>query len=170
MLRLLVPLVALVLFTGCDGASPEAQRLFEDAALLSPVSGITQTDAAGAISSRDADDWRIGPAYLNNIVFLQLPSPNPVVRGDALRFTVDAVVGVPGGIQVFVLAEDPSTGVLRIQTIRDPGATGADAVRSDICQFVISASQIGLSGPGLYRLLLLDGRDGVVSYGDVEVR
>ena len=168
MLRPLAPLVALLLVAGCDGTAREEQLLFEDQAILSAISGITETADDATVVSRDPSDWRIGPAYLNRVSFLELPNPNPVAFGEALRFLVDTQ-GVPGGLRLYVLQEDPVTNALDVVPIRGEGASRPDAAASGFYTFTVSARQIAPGGPGLYRVLLLDGGQGVVSYGDVQV-
>lgn len=167
MLRLVALLLACVL-VACDGAAVQGQRAFEDQALLAPASGITQTDAAGTVTSRDADDWRIGPSYTNRVQFLSLPSPNPVRLGDAVGFVIDTQ-GVPGGLRLVVRSVDPVTGAVDLLRIRDPEAERPEAATTGFYPFSVSARQIALEGPGLYRVVLLAGGQGVVSYGDLEV-
>ena len=166
MLRLLLvalPLVALA----CDSGAADGQRLFEDDALLSPVAGITRTDASATVLSRDSSDWRIGPAYLSRVRFLELPSPNPVARGAAVSFLIDTE-GVPGGLELVALAR--SGGTVDFVPILDPGARRSDATASGFYAFSVSANQIDVDGGGgLTRVVLLDGRGGVVSYGDIQV-
>ncbi len=153
---------------GCDSGDVEAQRLFEDEALLSPVAGITRVEVDGTVGARDANDWRIGPAFRNRVSLLALPSPNPVRFGQAITFPVDSQ-GVPGGLRVVVLVRDPRTGALDLVAIRDPGSEQPGASQAGFYTFSISANQIALGVPGLYRLVLLDGTQGIVTYGDVEI-
>ena len=170
-LRLLLvalPLVALA----CDSGTADGQRLFEDDALLSPAQGITRTaitDAGVVVLSRDSSDWRIGPAYLGFVRFLELPSPNPVASGAAVSFLIDTE-GVSGGLEL--VAVQRRGDLVDFVEILDPGAQRPDAFASGFYSFTVSASQIAVAGGGaggLTRVVLLDGRDGVVSYGDIQV-
>ena len=167
MVRLLLvalPLLALA----CDSGVADGQRAFEDQALLSPAEGITRTDERAAVLSRDSSDWRIGPAYLGRVRFLELPYPNPAPVGSAVSFLVDTE-GVAGGLE---LAAVVRTGTGRVDLVRilDPGARRADATAPGFYPFSVSAGQIDVDGGGgLTRVVLLDGRGGVVSYGDVQV-
>ena len=168
MLRPTLAVLALVL-AGCDSNQDAEQQLFEDQALFSAVEGITETEAAPyAVVARDASDWRIGPAYVNRASLLQLPAPNPVRLGEAVSFLVDTQ-GLPGGLQLYVLLEDPGTGNVDLFPIADPNARQPEAAQPGFYPFSISARQIALGGAGLYRVVLLDGTSGVVTYGDIEV-
>lgn len=165
-LRLLLaalPLLALA----CDSATSDSQRLFEDDALLSPVAGVTRTDADATVLSRDSSDWRIGPAYRGRVSFLELPSPNPAAAGATVSFLVNSE-GVPGGLELVALARDGDR--VDFVQIRDPGAQRPDASEPGLYPFSVRAGQIDVDGGGgLTRVVLLDGRGGVVSYGDVQV-
>lgn len=168
-LRLLLVALPLVVLA-CDSGTADGQRLFADDALLSPVAGITRTDASATVLSRDSSDWRIGPAYLTRVRFLELPSPNPVASGAAISFLIDTE-GVPGGLEL--VAVQRRGDLVDFVEILDPGARRDDATVSGFYSFSVSASQIAVAGGsgvgGLTRVVLLDGRGGVVSYGDVQV-
>ena len=169
MLRQLSVLAASLLLAACDSNQAAEQQLFEDEALFSAISGITETEAAPySVGASDPSDWRIGPAYVNRASLLQLPAPNPVALGDALSFLVDTQ-GLPGGLRLYVLQEDPVTGNVDLVPIPDPNAYQPEAAQAGFYPFSISARQIAFGGVGLYRLVLLDGSSGVVTFGDVEV-
>lgn len=170
MLRPLSAAVALLLMlSACDSNQAAEQQLFEDEALFSAVSGITETVGAPySVGARDVSDWRIGPAYVNRASLLQLPAPNPVQLGEALSFLVDTQ-GLPGGLRLYVLEEDPLTGNVDLVPIADPNAYQPEAEQAGFYPFSISARQIAYGGAGLYRLVLLDGTSGVVTFGDVDV-
>lgn len=167
MLRLLAVLPALLLLAACDSTSSAEQRLFEDEALLTPVVGITETDASATVLSRDPADWRIGPAFRNRVSLLELPNPNPVRLGQAVRFLVDTQ-GVLGGLRLYVRQE--RSGTVDLVPIADPNAYEPGAAQSGFYPFAVSVRQIALGGAGLYRVVLLDGSQNVVTYGDLDVR
>ncbi|PAP76833.1 hypothetical protein [Rubrivirga marina] len=169
MLRPLTALTAVLLLAGCDSNRAAEQELFEDEALFSAVAGITETEEEPyTVGARDASDWRIGPAYLNRVTLLQLPAPNPVRLGQAVSFLVDTQ-GLPGGLRLYVLLEDPDTGNVDLFPIADPNANQPGAQQPGFYPFSISARQIALGGVGLYRVVLLDGTSGIVTFGDIEV-
>ncbi|WP_412067360.1 hypothetical protein [Rubrivirga sp. IMCC43871] len=169
MLRPLALALLVFAVAGCDTGDAEAQRLFEDEALLSPVEGITRVEADGTVGSRDANDWRIGPAFRNRVSLLALPAPNPLRRGQALSFPVDTQ-GVPGGLRLLVLERDPLTGNLDFEPLRDFGADQPGASQPGFYTFSVSANQPAFASTGLYRLLMFDGSNQIVTYGDVEIR
>jgi hypothetical protein len=167
MLRLPAALLALLLLAACDSTSSTEQRLFDDEALLTPVAGITETDANATVLSRDPADWRIGPAFVNRVSLLELPNPNPVRLGQAIGFLVDSQ-GVAGGLRLYVLEE--RSGTVDLVPIQDPNAYEPAAAQSGFYPFTISVRQIALGGAGLYRIVLLDGSQNVVTYGDLDIR
>ena len=167
MLRPLLLLPTLLLLAACDSTSATEQRLFEDAALLTPVAGITETDAMATVLRTDASDWRIGPAFLNRVEVSQLPYPNPVRLGQAVNFLVYSQ-GVPGGLRLYVL--ELRNGVVDLVPVNDPNAFEPGAAQSGFYPFSVSARQIALGGAGLYRVVLLDGSQNVVTYGDLDIR
>lgn len=159
MLRLPALALLLALAAGCDAANADGQRLFEQQALLGVPSGLTRTAADGRVLSTDADDWRVGPAYATRVVVVDPPFPNPVSARESASLPVNSN-GTRGGLALAVLEAD---GRLR-QIAEAPRAT--DPGLPTLSFF---GSQLGLTA-GLYRLVLLDGAGGVVSYGDVELR
>ena len=167
MLRRLALLLPLLLVAGCDSNGGNAQLVFEDEALLSPIQGFTQVSATGTVGARDASDWRIGPAYVGIVSVLALPTPNPVPRTGSVALAFNVVGGVPGGLDVVVLQEDSLTGEITFRDLVDGQCRQATA--STFCTFDLSARQIDYRNTGgLYRLVVLDGR-GIASYGDVRV-
>ncbi len=167
MLRPLLLATVVLNLAACDGTSAGAQRVFEDEALFTPVAGITETDEEANRLSTDPADWRIGPDYINRVTLLELPSPNPSRLGQAVGFLVDTQ-GVPGGLRLYVLAEDRA-GAVDLVPVADPNASKPQASQAGFYPFSISTSQIARGGPGLYRVVLLDGTQGVVTYGDLEI-
>lgn len=152
-LALLVALLAGA--PACDSTNTDGQRLFELEALGAP-NGFTRTDARGRVLSEDADDWRIGPGYGTRVAGVDPIFPNPI---DAESFATLAVNtnGTRGGLALAVIEADG-----RFRTLdTDEGAT-----QPGLPTLGFFGSQLGPTA-GLYRLVLLDGAGGVVSYGDV---
>ena len=154
-------LALLMLLAACDGVSVEEQRFFEDQAFATVPSGFTQTTEGGAVTSEDADDWRVGPGYQGLVQTIQVPYPNPLPFRATGVYQVNVVAGVPGGLALYRL---DAGGRLRLI-----GRPCDDAVTSTICTFTFQGSEVSPVGDeALVRLLLVDGQNGVVSYGDVQ--
>ena len=165
MLRHPAPAVSAVLLAlslaACDGVAVEEQRAFEDRAFALAPSGVTRTDADGVVLDEDADDWRIGPAFRGFVQTLQVPYPNPLPFRATAVYQLNVVVGVPGGLALYRLNADG-----RLTLV---GRPCEDAVASAICTIAVQGSEVSPIGEtDLVRLVLLDGRGGVVSYGDVQ--
>ena len=154
-------LLALLGVSACDGTSVEEQRFFEDQAFATAPSGFTRTDEGGEVLSTDAEDWRVGPGYAGLVQTIQVPYPNPLPFRATGVYQVNVVAGVPGGLALYRL---DAGGRLRLI-----GQPCDDAVTSTICTFTFQGSEVSPVGDdGLVRLMLLDGQNGVVSYGDVQ--
>lgn len=163
-LRAALALLTALALPACDSAGGEDQQRFEDAALLTVPSGFTRTDEAGAVVEADASDWQVGPAFGARVRVLQVPFPNPAGADDVVSFTVD-VDGLQGGLALYRLRAD---GVF--EPFGTPETAYPDASRPGFYTFRFFGSEATAAGvPGLYRLLLLNGRDRVVTYGDVRI-
>lgn len=162
MLRPTVPLVLLtalvVALPACDSANTEGQRLFEQEALLTVPSGVTRTDATGAALATDADDWRIGPGFATRVIGVDPLFPNPVRASQTATLPVNTN-GTRGGLVLVVLEADG-----RFRTLDER----PDATQPGLPTLSFFGSQLGPVA-GLYRVVLLDGAGGVVSYGDVQL-
>ncbi|HEX8387169.1 MAG TPA: hypothetical protein VF576_13345 [Rubricoccaceae bacterium] len=132
-----------LLVAGCDGFSSEEQLLFEDTAYRSPSDGVT------------ADDWRAGPAFGSRVQVIQGASPNPAPQGELVS------------VQVYV---EESVGRPQLFYRRPDG--GFSAVGSiplgPLYTFTFLAGEVSETGaPGSYRLVVLNGLDDVMTYGDL---
>lgn len=157
---------------GCSKS--DAQRKFENEALTTPK-GITKTDANGNISdtTTDPDDWRISPMY-KGLISIGLPGdnqppyPNPVNYNSSftvqLSFnTTDPVNAID--IRSFRYPSDNQ--FLQIQYIQQDEL-------STFNTFTIQAKNVaigqGSSASGLYRLLIYDGNQNLITYGDIKIQ
>jgi len=155
--------VSILLLIGC-GKSDD-QKEFEEQAYSTPA-GITETTANAQQDpiSVDPDDWQISPMYRGFVQFETLPYPNPVVRNNATRFdlNVTGIESVPG---LFIFIYDSASDRLIQEIYREPDSlpTGNKSITLDTSTFPLNMAN------GLYRIILFDGRDNVISYGDIEV-
>lgn len=148
-------LVAVLSVTGCDGFNGEEQRLFEDTAFASPSNGST------------GDDWRVGPAFGGRLQVIdqdpgaegtQGANPNPARPEDIVSVQVYADEA-PGGLALY--RRQPDGGLQLILGL--PGVTGPN-----IYTFTFFAGEASATGgSGSARLIVLDGTERVVTYGDL---
>lgn len=147
-------------FVGCDVTNTGVnQEAFERDALETVPSEFTETDASGTVMSEDTDDWRTAPLYaVGRFEITQLPYPNPYAEPSGLSFS-----GFVEGASELVLRRLQSNGALVFLAREEPGA-GTQP-------FFFTDDGTWFSGvqPGLHRLVVLDGRGRVVTYGDIQV-
>lgn len=159
---LLILLLNLLILSGCNQNSD--QRDFEQQAFSEP-SGITKTDQNGAvIGNSDPDDWRIAPFFQGDIELITPPFPNPVLTND--RLTIN--------IQVNFL--ERISGIF-IHVYRPPSFYRIDdrpQVSTGITTFILDPNIIAggnIPNPqGIYRIIILDESENVITYGDVELQ
>jgi len=161
-------LSAFVIFsvTGCS--QDDDQRDFEQEAFSFPE-GFTETDGSGRVINEDPDDWRTAP-FFQGLVFVDPAFPNPVQVSDQLMINIEiSGIEAVSGLSIVVLIESGVTPELRpvYSNPQTPMPTGLTVVN-------ISPIQLGRFGTvesarGLHRLIILDGRNNVISYGDVMV-
>ncbi|MGF1669634.1 MAG: hypothetical protein ACFCU6_04230 [Balneolaceae bacterium] len=159
--NIIVFLLLILFISGCGNS--DDQRKFEQQAFQQP-SGITETDNQGNIISNDPDDWRIAPIF-QGLVEVSPAFPNPVSINGQLRIELDIkFLDSVNGIEVAVLFQDRSVGTLfddpSIQI--PPGLQVIDINPLELGRFESEVI-------GLHRILILDIRRNIISYGDVRV-
>ena len=159
-IRLLLALVTLAPLSACSAFDNEAQVAFENAAFLSQPEGYTRVSADGVVGTRDPNDWQPGPAFVGRASVLTPPYPNPTPRSTTVRMLIDTN-GVPGGLAIYTLN---ARGDLILLDDRP------DATEVGFYELAFFGSEVtGGRGDGLYRLIVLDGNQRVVTYGDLRV-
>lgn len=154
-----------VFLVSCSGS--DDQREFEQQALSTP-SGFTETDASGAVTGDvDPDDWRIAP-FFQGLVEIQPAYPNPVQTTENvnIEITITGVEAVRGldimvwfdGGHVQSVYQDPGNPL-------NPGLIVARFSALDLSRF----DNGGEGARGLRRVLIFDGNDNLISYGDIKV-
>lgn len=154
----------LILFfanTGCNQSSD--QREFEQAA-FSIADGFTSTNNRGEVINRDPDDWRIAP-FFQGLIEIDPAYPNPVQSNE--QISIDRVVtGIESVSGFRVLAFYGNNNLQFIfDDFRRPLPTGLQTVplqAADIAQFAENPQ-------GLYRIIILDANENVITYGDIMI-
>lgn len=160
----IVASIALVL-AGCSKS--DDQRKFENRAFTEP-SGITEMNVNGQRVQNgeyDVDDWTIGPMF-GGLVEIATPAfPNPVPLNSTLRIDIEILGYNPvSGMEIYSFRfpdENPVGLNIIDQSELSPG----------ILTININPQQIAGSTPGqgTYRILIYDGRQNLISYGDVRI-
>jgi len=154
-------LVVLLFVSACSAFNNEEQLAFENAAFLLQPDGYTRVSELAVIGQTDPDDWRSGPAFVGRASVLTPPYPNAAPRDATVRLLIDTN-GVPGGLAIYTLN---ARGDLLLLDER------SDATDVGFYELAFFGSQAtGGGGDGLYRLVVLDGRQRVVTYGDLLVQ
>lgn len=162
--RLLIPTFFLVLglmLTSCQQDS--AQQQFE-AEAYGPAEGYTETDLQQNVLSQDKQDWRVSPYYEGLIRVLPL-FPNPISYGGTayLEMTLN---GAP--VQSYV-----ELGYLNFNNRWIPLQQETVGSEFELVTFVIDSRNFGSSAElarGLHRLLLYDGNQRLITYGDIFIQ
>jgi hypothetical protein len=161
---LLIVLIAFI-FIACSKS--DAQKEFENEAFRTPEN-ITETTANGSLvenGSVDPEDWRIGPDY-QGLIRIDPAYPNPVNINSNLLIEVDFLFSNPVSELIVFTFQDPALELRFIDSF-DQSSLGAIDVLN------IPAPQIALpSGVGtspVYRIIITDQNENIITYGDVEV-
>jgi len=146
------------------------QRDFENEALSAP-SGITETTANGEVVHTDNDDWRVGPMYRGLISVgspdTQPPYPNPLPYNQNLTIglyirSIDTL----NRLEIYSF-KNPNQFIGPINTIEGLNPPGYEEIT--LSGSNISGSAGGSSADGLYRILIYDGQQNLITYGDVQI-
>lgn len=160
-------LLSVLASTVLSCAQSEAQRDFEDQALVAP-SGITEMTINGTPvddGENDPDDWRIAPAFRGTIDITTSAYPNPV----SFNGSFEILINVQGfqstsGLQVYAF-QQPNELIGPIFQQAGQLQPGFLTVRLSPQQFAFSSGNFG----NLYRIIIYDGQLNIITYGDVQV-
>ncbi|MEL7835038.1 hypothetical protein [Fodinibius sp. Rm-B-1B1-1] len=160
-----------LLLTGCSKS--DDQREFENGAFATP-SGITETNSSGdMIGNVDQSDWKISPMYSGLIEIdselTSPPHPNPLPYNSTLT------------IQIYFRSQDPVDELI-VRKFRLPsddrypqiGYRDQSDLNSSMNTIPIDGNQIAENSSDdartLYRILIYDGKQNLISYGDIEIQ
>ena len=142
----------------------DAQNQFEAEAYTLPE-GYTETDSQRNIINEDADDWRISPIYVGLIEVIDPVFPNPVNYGTQFDMYI-RVDAAPAGstIQLYYFNE-----VYTRPIIIDSRPVTDDF--TDVV-FQINTNEFGNASEarGLHRLLIFDGNQRIITFGDLLIQ
>ncbi|MGK7369754.1 MAG: hypothetical protein ACNS64_06030 [Candidatus Halalkalibacterium sp. M3_1C_030] len=145
----------------------DAQRDFENRAFQAPQN-ITETTANNELvdgGDVDPDDWRIGPDY-RGLIEVDPIYPNPVLIDDflflELEFQFESRIR---GLKIFAF-RDPGINIQQVEEINRELNTFETLQISPS----LFAGSTGVGLVSLYRIVVTDLNENVLTYGDVEVQ
>ncbi len=155
-----LPLVVLLLLLIISCGGNDAQDSFEREA-YALAENITETNFQGDIISRDDNDWRVSP-YYTGIADISPAFPNPVPYVDTAT------------LEVFINGS-PLSSYMELGYLDDLGNWNQLEVSENVSDFTlntfrINPVQFGANADlakGIYRLILLDGNQRIITYGDI---
>lgn len=167
---LFLPILGVFIFAGCSKS--DEQKEFENQAWNLPDNYTSTVDGV-SVKNKDPDDWRISPQYQSLIRIGEtytLPHPNPLAFNYVPGLTLDIDVGniqTLSRVEVNVLDLDAPNPLrqLKVQTVSSTPTLITFTLPGEL----ISASTGGSNASDLYRLIIYDGRNNIISYGDVKV-
>lgn len=148
-------------------STDDAQREFEREAFRTPA-GITQTDGSGNIISSDPDDWRVGPLFAGFVEVQQPAYPNPTTGQIVTIELLITGLGAVNGLDVLTL-DDRNFFRRLFFDERRPLPVGFTQIIINPVQFAPGGSGTISGARGLHRVFIFDGRDNLISYGDIRV-
>lgn len=163
-----IPKLLLISFLCIACSQSDAQKEFENQAFRTPQN-ITETTSSGELvegGDTDPDDWRIGPDY-RGLIDVGIPAhPNPVLIDDFILIQLDfGFESRIRGLRIFAFS-DPNVNIQQIDEIARELST-IETLRISPSLF---AGSTGVGLATIYRLVITDQNENVLTYGDVEVR
>ncbi len=149
MLRRLSVLALFLTVSGCDSAGIQAQQAYEAQAFGSESNGVSP------------DDWQVAPFFGIGVQVTQAAAPNPAAPTEPVSVQVYADE-TAGGLALYRREADGSIRLVQgLLPVAGPNIYTFTFFGGD-------ASPTG--GAGSTRLIVLDGFDRVVTYGDLVLR
>ena len=145
----------------------DAQREFENQAFRTPQN-ITETTSSGELvdgGDTDPDDWRVAPDYRGLVEVGKPAHPNPVLIDDFIFIELDfGFESRIRGLRIFAFS-DPNVNIQQVDEITRELST-IETLRISPSLFA-GATGVGLAS--VYRIVITDQNENVLTYGDVEV-
>ncbi|MEX0994236.1 MAG: hypothetical protein WD599_01830 [Balneolaceae bacterium] len=156
----------LFFFTLSGCGNQDDQREFEREA-YQPPENFTETQNGSEVKNRDPDDWRIAP-FFEGSVEVTPAWPNPVQSTDAVHLQLYFGIESVRVLRLFAYHHGQQ---LSLNEILEEDLGMHSSALIDL-QFN-AAELIPFDNPesraGLYRVILLDGNQNVITYGDIKV-
>ncbi len=162
----LLHIVLVVCFIAAGCSQNDSQREFENDAFALP-DGITKTNDLGEVINEqiDPDDWRVAP-FFQGLVIVDPAFPNPVLTNGRVRINIQiTVVDAVSGLRVFVIHDFNTFKQVYPDDPRAPLPPGLKSINLN----PLDIARIPENPQGIYRLIITDGRDNVITYGDIEI-
>jgi len=160
---LITGILLIVMAAGCS--QNRDQRDFENQAFRSP-DGFTQTSPSGEVLDSDPDDWRIAP-FFQGLVEVRPAYPNPVQTTGQVKIDVE-VTGIEAvsGLRLVVFYFDDTIEPVYIDQ-RAPLPPGLSVI--NVNPIELGRFNTVESALGLHRVILMDGNENIITYGDIKV-
>ena len=154
--------LSLLLFaSGCNQSSD--QRDFERAAFSAP-DGFTRTNERGDVINSDPDDWRIAP-FFQGLAEVDPAYPNPVqTTGQIFINMLMPGVESVSGLRVFAFY-GPNNLPIIFEDLRRPLPPGLTSIHLS----PLAVAQFPENPQGLYRIIITDFNENVITYGDIRI-
>lgn len=165
-LHFLIFFLASLLAVGCSKS--DDQRRFEDRAQV-PPKGITEMTADGKAvpDKEDPDDWNISPMFAG-LIEVETPAyPNPVALNSNLRIDL-YIRGLEtiSALEVYAFKFPSDIYSLYIEE----NLSSTTLVTINLNAESVSNSSGGSQASGIYRILIYDGRQNLITYGDIRLQ
>lgn len=164
-------LLLVLCITAAACSQSDAQREFEREA-QAPPENITEMTPGGQPvenGATDPEDWRSSPMY-RGLVDIETPAyPNPVNLNTPLRIEINNKgIETLSGIEVYVFQFDITTDIAGPLYTAEQSSIfpGIITIQLDPNQFARRST----GNTGIFRILIYDGRQNLISYGDVRVQ
>ncbi len=162
-----IPAFLLILFIGIACSQSDAQREFENEAFMTPQN-ITETTPDGNLvenGSVDPEDWRIGPDY-RGLIRIDPAYPNPVNLNSNLLIQVDFLFSSPVSELIIYVFQDPTLETRFITSFEQSSLGNIDVLNIPAPQIALPS---GVGTSSVYRILITDENENIITYGDVEI-
>lgn len=162
-------LICFIIFSSFSCSESEAQRDFEEQAFR-PPSGIVEMNSNGVRvdgGENDSSDWRTAPDFSGLVRVATPPFPNPVSYNANFEIQLN-IIGLDAVKGLSIYAFQQPNRVTVGSALRTVGGT----IQPGLKTFTISpqefapSSSVGNLG-STWRIIIMDGRQTVITYGDI---